>query len=79
MNTLLSEDQMALEDFCAKLLQNEWSVQTAIRVLARDGARHSPSFWKTIAEAGWLGLPFGAEFGGAEGELADLGVIYRVA
>ncbi len=79
MNTLLSEDQLALEEFCIKLLQNEWPLQTAIKVLGREGARHSPSFWKTIAGAGWLGLPFAAEYGGADGELADLGVIYRVA
>jgi 3-oxocholest-4-en-26-oyl-CoA dehydrogenase beta subunit len=79
VNTLLSEDQRALEDNCRKLLQQEWPLQTAIKVLAPAGPRHSPQLWKQLVEAGWLGYPFTAALGGADGELTDLGVIYRVA
>jgi alkylation response protein AidB-like acyl-CoA dehydrogenase len=79
LNTLLSDDQRALEDNCRKLLQQEWPLQTAIKMLAPEGVRHSPQLWKQLVDAGWLGYPFAAALGGAEGELTDLGVIYRVA
>jgi alkylation response protein AidB-like acyl-CoA dehydrogenase len=32
-----------------------------------------------LAKAGWLGFPFSADLGGAEADLTDLGVVYRVA
>jgi 3-oxocholest-4-en-26-oyl-CoA dehydrogenase beta subunit len=79
LNTLLSDDQRALEDNCRRLLQQEWPLQTAIKVLAPEGTRHSPQLWKQLVEAGWLGYPFASALGGADGELTDLGVIYRVA
>lgn len=79
MNTLLSDDQVALEDFCLKLLQNEWPLETAIKVLGPYGPRHSPELWKTLVEAGWLGFPFSSDLGGADGTIEDLGVIYRAA
>jgi alkylation response protein AidB-like acyl-CoA dehydrogenase len=79
VNTLLSEDQLALEEFCLKLLQKEWPLHTAIQVLAPNGPRHSPELWKQLVEAGWLGYPFASALGGADGELIDLGVIYRAA
>jgi alkylation response protein AidB-like acyl-CoA dehydrogenase len=79
VNTLLSADQQALEDFCITLLQKEWPLQSAIKVLAPEGTRHSPALWATLVESGWLGYPFSSALGGADGALADLGVIYRVA
>ncbi|MET0985416.1 MAG: acyl-CoA dehydrogenase family protein [Steroidobacteraceae bacterium] len=79
MNTLLSEEQAALEDQCLKLLRNEWPLEKAIKVLGPRGPRHSPELWKTLVDAGWLGFPFSSELGGADGELTDLGVIYRAA
>lgn len=79
MNTLLSEDQVALEESCLKLLQNEWPLEKAIKVLAPNGRRHSPELWKILVEAGWLGFPFSSDLGGADGTIEDLGVIYRAA
>ena len=79
MNSLLSEDQAALEDFCQKLLAKEWPVEKALKVLGPNGSGHSPELWKVLVEAGWLGMPFDPELGGAGGDLIDLGLIYRAA
>lgn len=79
MDTQLSEDQTALEDSCRKLLEGEWPLEQAIKTLGPGGARHSPQLWKTLAEAGWLGLPFSVDLGGAGGDLIDLGLCYRAA
>jgi alkylation response protein AidB-like acyl-CoA dehydrogenase len=79
VDTQLSEDQTALEDSCRKLLEGEWALEQAIKTLGPGGARHSTQLWKTLAEAGWLGLPFSVDLGGAGGDLIDLGLCYRAA
>ena len=79
MNTLLSEDQQALQESCHGLLRNEWPLATAIETLGPEGSAHSRKLWKKLAESGWLGLPFSSELGGGDSDLIDLGVIYRAA
>jgi alkylation response protein AidB-like acyl-CoA dehydrogenase len=79
VNTVLSEEQASLESFCRKLLENEWPLEKALKTLGAKGAGHSPELWKTLVDNGWLGLPFSAEYGGADGNLIDLGLIYRAA
>ena len=79
MNSLLSEEQAALEQFCQKLLEKEWPLEKAVKVLGTEKAGHSPELWKVLVEAGWLGLPFSPDLGGAGGDLIDLGLVYRAA
>lgn len=79
MNSLLSEEQAALEQFCQKLLEKEWPIEKAVKILGEGKAGHSPELWKTLVDAGWLGLPFSTDFGGAGGDLIDLGLVYRAA
>lgn len=77
MDTLLSSDQLELESYCQKLLENEWPLEKAIKTFGPGGSRHSPELLKTLAEAGWLGMPFAEEYGGAGADFVDLGLVYR--
>ena len=79
MDTQLSEDQTALEDFCRTLLQREWPIERAIETLGPGGPGHSAQLWDRLVEAGWLGLPFSAELGGGGGDLVDVGLCFRAA
>jgi 3-oxocholest-4-en-26-oyl-CoA dehydrogenase beta subunit len=79
MNTILSDEQSALEEACRTLLQKEWPLEKALRVLGAGGSGHSVDLWRVLAEAGWMGMPFSSEFGGAGGNLLDLGLVYRAA
>jgi alkylation response protein AidB-like acyl-CoA dehydrogenase len=79
VDTQLSEDQTALEDSCRTLLEREWPLEQAMKTLGPGGSRHSSQLWSTLAEAGWLGLPFSVDLGGAGGDLVDLGLCYRAA
>lgn len=79
MNTLLSAEQAELEGYCQKLLEREWPLEKAIQALKPGGSGHSPELWRSLVEAGWLGYPFSSDFGGADGSLIDVGLIYRAA
>lgn len=79
MDTQLSEEQQALEASCQKLLEKEWPLERALKALGPGGGGHSAALWNTLAEAGWLGLPFAPELGGAGGDLMDLGLAWRAA
>jgi 3-oxocholest-4-en-26-oyl-CoA dehydrogenase beta subunit len=79
VDTQLSEDQVALEDSCRKLLEREWPLEDALATLGPGGSGHSSQLWDRLVEAGWLGLPFAADLGGAGGDLVDLGLCCRAA
>jgi len=79
VNTLLSSEQIELENYCQKLLENEWSLEKAIKAFEPEGSRHSPELLKTLAEVGWLGMPFAEKYGGAGTNLIDLGLVYRAS
>ncbi len=79
MDTQLSEDQAALEASCQKLLEKEWPLDQAMKTLGPGGSGHSSRLWAALVEAGWLGLPFSVDLGGAGGDLIDLGLCYRAA
>jgi alkylation response protein AidB-like acyl-CoA dehydrogenase len=79
VDSILSDDQTALEEACRDLLANEWPLDRALKVLGRGGAGHSPELWSQLVATGWLGLPFAPELGGAGGNLVDLGLVYRAA
>ena len=79
MDTQLSEDQTALEASCQKLLEKEWPLDQAMKTLGPGGSGHSSRLWTALVEAGWLGLPFSVDLGGAGGDLIDLGLCYRAA
>jgi alkylation response protein AidB-like acyl-CoA dehydrogenase len=79
VDTQLSDDQLALETSCQGLLEKEWPLAQALKTLGPGGSGHSAQLWQTLVESGWLGLPFAAQWGGAGGDLIDLGLVYRAA
>jgi alkylation response protein AidB-like acyl-CoA dehydrogenase len=79
VDTQLSEDQLALEASCQGLLEKEWPLAKALQAFGPGGSGHSTELWQTLALSGWLGLPFSLQWGGAGGDLVDLGLVYRAA
>lgn len=62
--------QRAARDFIAKEIP-----YSRIRELEESATGHSADLWSQMAGLGWLGLPFAADFGGADGDLLDLTVL----
>ncbi|UZW57501.1 acyl-CoA/acyl-ACP dehydrogenase [Sphingobium sp. JS3065] len=79
MDTLLSNDDLALEQHCAKVLEQEWPISEAIRTLGPDGSGHDDRLHRMLASAGWIGFSSPAEFGGGGMGLVELGLVYRAA
>jgi alkylation response protein AidB-like acyl-CoA dehydrogenase len=79
MNSLMTEDQIALEESCRHLLSREWPLQAALKAFGASGRGHDTTLWRIIADTGWLSLPFDTAVGGGGGDLVDLGLVYRAA
>ncbi|WP_176598603.1 acyl-CoA dehydrogenase family protein [Sphingobium sp. 15-1] len=79
MDTLLSNDDLALEQHCAKVLEQEWPIGKAIRTLGPDGTGHDDRLHRMLAAAGWIGFASPVEFGGGGMGLVELGLVYRAA
>jgi 3-oxocholest-4-en-26-oyl-CoA dehydrogenase beta subunit len=77
MNLDFTDSESALSASAADLLKDNWTTDNVKDV--SKGAGHSRHLWQLIAKAGWQGIVFPEDLGGAGGTLFDLGLIYREA
>lgn len=79
MNLSLTEEQDAFVAASRQLLERTCTPDVVQRTATPEGTGHSKEVWEAIARAGWLGMAFPEEFGGAGAALFDLGLAYREA
>jgi 3-oxochol-4-en-24-oyl-CoA dehydrogenase len=69
-----SEDQQALADAVAQLLDRHWPTGTAHKQVGDPGSVSELALWPQLAALGLAGLPVAEAAGGAGGRWADLAV-----
>jgi alkylation response protein AidB-like acyl-CoA dehydrogenase len=69
-----SEDQQALADAVAQLLERHWPAGTAHKQVGDPGSVSELALWPQLAALGLAGLPVAEAAGGAGGRWADLAV-----
>lgn len=74
MDFTLTDDQQALRDLAARILDDATGDE-AIRALADSGRPYDAALWRTLAEAGMLGLALSAEAGGLGLGMVELGLL----
>jgi alkylation response protein AidB-like acyl-CoA dehydrogenase len=74
MNFELSEEQKMIQQSVERFVQDNYDLNTRIS-LSANGSGYSSDFWKSMAELGWLGLPFDESDGGFGGNQIDVLVI----
>jgi len=79
MDLSLSEEQAAFVTASRRMLDDVCPPDVVADVATPNGPGHSVEVWQALTQAGWLGMPFPAQFGGAEAALFDLGLAYREA
>jgi alkylation response protein AidB-like acyl-CoA dehydrogenase len=65
-----SEPQRILLDSARNFLGKE--AKNYARKIEKEETQFSPDFWQRMAQLGWLGMVFPEEYGGTEGDFADL-------
>lgn len=74
MNFELSEEQQLLQDSVARFVQDNYPLESRSK-LAGSRTGFSEDHWKTMAELGWLALPFDEADGGFGGNQIDTMVV----
>lgn len=74
MDFALSEEQEMLKKMARDFLENECP-KTLVREMEEDEKGYSPALWKKMADLGWMGLAFPAEYGGEGMAFLDLAVL----
>ena len=74
MDFALSEEQEMLKKMARDFLENECP-KTLVREMEEDDKGYSPELWKKMADLGWMGLVFPAEYGGEGMAFLDLAVL----
>ncbi len=74
MDFSLSEEQEMLRKMARDFLVNECP-KSLVREMEDDEKGYSPELWKKMAELGWMGLVFPAEYGGEGMAFLDLAVL----
>ncbi len=74
MDFSLSEEQEMLKTAARDFLEKECPT-TLVRQMEEDEKGYPPDLWQKMADLGWLGLPFPAEYGGGDGSFLDLAVL----
>jgi alkylation response protein AidB-like acyl-CoA dehydrogenase len=74
MDFSLNEEQEMLRRSARDFLESECP-KTLVREMAEDEMGYSPQLWHEMAELGWQGLNFPADYGGASGSFLDLIVL----
>src|SRR3984957_12512006 len=69
-----SEDQQALADAVAQLLERHWPAGTAHKQVGDPGSVSELALWPQLAALGLAGLPVAGAGGGAGGRWTDLAV-----
>ncbi len=76
MNFELNEEQQMLRKMARDFLQTECT-EKFVRQMEEDEKGYSPELWKKIADLGWLGLVYPEKYGGTEGSIIDMAVLYE--
>ncbi|ABQ69665.1 acyl-CoA dehydrogenase domain protein [Rhizorhabdus wittichii RW1] len=74
MDFTLTDDQQALRDLAARILDDATGDE-AIRAFADSGRPYDAVLWRTLAEAGMLGLALSVEAGGLGLGMVELGLL----
>lgn len=74
MNFELSDEQKMIQQSVERFVQDNYDLNTRIS-LSSDDLGYSDDYWKSMAELGWLGLPFDELDGGFGGNQIDVLVI----
>lgn len=74
MDFALTEDQASLRDLAAQILSDN-STDDSLRAFARDDRAFDAALWRTLAEAGLLGLAIPEAQGGLGFGLFELGLL----
>jgi alkylation response protein AidB-like acyl-CoA dehydrogenase len=70
MNFELSEEQKMIQQSVERFVKDNYDLTTRIK-LSADENGYSVEYWNSMAELGWLGLPFGESDGGFGGNQID--------
>lgn len=73
MDFSLTEQQEILRKFAGDFLTSQYPAKVVKELEKGNG--HSPEIWQEMAALGWMGLPFGEEYGGAGMSFLDLCVL----
>ncbi len=74
MNFELSDEQKLIQESVARFIQDNYELEKR-RKLAEQDPGFSREYWSTMAELGWLALPFAEEHGGFGGNQIDTMVV----
>jgi len=74
MDLGLSEPQEMLRKMARDFLTTECP-KSLVRQMEEDEKGHPVQLWQSMAELGWMGLPFPEEYGGGGGGFLDLAVL----
>jgi len=74
MNFELSEEQKLIQQSVERFVQENYDLVKRVEISSRDPG-YSEEYWNSMAELGWLGLPFNEEDGGFGGNQIDTMVI----
>ena len=74
MNFELSEEQQLIQDSVARFVQDNYGLEARAELAGKDPG-FSAANWQTMAELGWLALPFAEADGGFGGNQIDVMVI----
>ena len=70
MNFDFTEEQQLIQDSVARFIQDNYDLESRIAIVASKNG-FSDAHWSTMAELGWLGLPFAEADGGFGGSQID--------
>ena len=74
MNFELSEEQKMIQQNVERFVQDNYDLSKRVELSSQDPG-YSKDYWNSMAELGWLGLPFNEEDGGFGGNQIDTLVI----
>ena len=74
MNFDLSEEQQLIQDSISRFVAENYSLEQR-QALTKTKAGFSSEHWQTMAELGWLGLPFEENLGGFGGDQVDTMIV----
>jgi len=74
MNFELSEEQKMIQQSVERFVQENYDLPKRVELSSQDPG-YSKDYWNSMAELGWLGLPFNEEDGGFGGNQIDTLVI----
>ncbi|MCZ6657275.1 MAG: acyl-CoA dehydrogenase family protein, partial [Gammaproteobacteria bacterium] len=70
MNFALTDEQQLIQDTVARFISDNYDLEARIAIVSSKTG-FSDAHWSTMAELGWLGLPFAETDGGFGGSQID--------